>query len=664
VQNPYFCVIYEYKRLKSTLYESHVFANYTKNMKDELKNHIVHTLLQLNLIEEVEKEQIFARIVIERPADMSHGDYASNVAMLFAPKAKKSPLSLAIDIVEELKNLVSADVEKIEIAGPGFINFSLKSSVYRKTISDILATGDTYGSNTSELISVGGKKSEKKKIAFEYTDPNPFKVFHIGHLMANTAGESLARLAEVNGAEVKRFCYQGDVGRHIALTMWGLRLMDAGIPEESASISNKVAYLGKAYALGATTFKKLEDASKEAGEVDDQGRATAVDFKKMEDEVRELNRKIYDRSDAELNDIYDKGKEWSLQHFEELYEILGTKFDRYFFESQVTEKGIEIVKANTAPNGARVFEESNGATIFPGEKHGLHTRVFLTKDGLPTYEGKEVGLVPTKYDAYNYDLGVTVTANEQDEYFKVVYKAVSLIPSLEDIAPKMKHISHGMLKLTTGKMSSRTGDVITGESLLMDMIEQSIEKMKEREMTDDEKKDVAKDVAVAAIKYTVLRQSLGRDIIFDPEKSLSFEGDSGPYLQYAYVRAKSILAKAKEANIVQYVDMAGISEDRGDDVVGVLDGGGMTVGGIMLKLEKTLARYPETIERSWKELSPHHVANYLIDLAGTFNSFYSNTQIIKVEDVSSSYKVALVQAFSIVMKNGLAVLGIRVPEKM
>lgn len=626
-------------------------------MKDTLKKHILNTLLELNLIEESEKEQVLSRIVIERPGDMAHGDYSSNVAMMFAPKAKKSPLALAIEIVEKLRDVFAndADIEKIEIAGPGFINFYMKNLVYRKAVSDILATGDTYGSNNSEKDSSG----QKNKIAFEYTDPNPFKVFHIGHLMANTAGESLTRLAEANGAEVKRFCYQGDVGRHIALTMWGLRLMDIEIPDESESISEKVSYFGKAYALGATTFKKLEDASKEAGEVDEQGRATGADFKKMEDEVRELNRKIYDRSDTEVNEIYDKGKEWSLQHFEELYEILGTKFDRYFFESQVTDKGKEIVKANTSPNGASVFEESNGATIFPGEKYGLHTRVFLNKDGLPTYDGKEIGLVLTKYDAYNYDFGVTVTANEQDEYFKVVYKAASLIPSLSHIAPKMKHVSHGMLKLTTGKMSSRTGDVITGESLLMDMIDQSLEKMKDREMTDDEKKDVAKDVAVSAIKYTVLRQSLGKDIVFDPEKSLSFEGDSGPYLQYAYVRAKSLLAKAKDLSIVQSVSDIELAKD--DTTVDIDE---KTVNEVILKLEKTLERYPETIERAWKDLSPHHVANYLIDLAGTFNSFYANTQIVKADDITSPYKVALVQAFSIVMKNGLAVLGIRVPEKM
>jgi arginyl-tRNA synthetase len=638
-------------------------------MQDQIIQHIANTLVELGLIEPGDLSTTISKIVLERPADMSHGDYSSNAAMVFAPKAKKSPLALAIEIVEKIKLIQEgiaadtkvdeviagaevktnplADIQKIEIAGPGFINFYLKNSVYRKTISDILAAGDTYGTNDSE---------KNRKMAFEYTDPNPFKVFHIGHLMANTAGESISRLAEANGAEVKRFCYQGDVGRHIALMIWGLRLMEGGIPEESVSISEKVAYFGKAYALGATAFKKLEDESIADGQVvyvetqtdqtERKGRATSPEFKKMEDEVRELNRKIYDRSDEEVNDIYDKGKEWSLQHFEELYEILGTKFDRYFFESQVTERGIEIVKANTAPHGKAIFEVSNGATIFPGEKYGLHTRVFLNKDGLPTYEGKDIGLVPTKYEAYNYDLGMYITANEQDEYFKVVLKAAAFI--FPEIIEKTKHISHGMLKLTTGKMSSRTGDVITGESLLMDMIEQSLEKMKERDMSEDEKKIVAKDVAVAAIKYAVLRQSLGRDIIFDPQKSLSFEGDSGPYLQYAYVRAKSLLAKAKDLGIVQFVDMSSASEDNE----------------ATLRLEKTLARFGEIVSRSWKEASPHHVANYLIDLAGTFNSFYANTQIVKVDDTSSPYKIALTQAFSIVMKNGLGLLGIRVPAKM
>lgn len=609
-------------------------------MKDQLKNSIIDVLLEKGVLTEEEKEFFTPRIVLERPADMSNGDFATNVAMICAPKVKKSPLSLAIEIVENIQSKLSEilpDVEKVEVAGPGFINFYIKKEVFRKNISEILSSGDVYGTNTNE---------KGKKVAFEYTDPNPFKVFHIGHLMQNTIGETLTRIAEAQGAEVKRFCYQGDVGRHVALTLWGLRLMSDPLPKESDSISQKVAYFGKSYALGATQFKKLEDEGKANGQVDEQGRVTSEEFTQMELEVRDLNKKIYDRSDAELNKIYDAGKEWSLQHFEELYEILGTKFDRYFFESQATPSGLKIIKKHTAPKGGSVFTESNGAVIFEGEKHGLHTRVFVTRDGLPTYEGKEIGLVPLKYDAYNYDLGFYVTANEQDEYFKVVLKAASFI--FPEIIAKTKHVSHGMLKLTTGKMSSRTGDVITGESLLHDMIEQSLVKMKERDMSEEEKQKVAKDVAVAAIKYTVLRQSLGKDIVFDPQKSLSFEGDSGPYLQYSYVRAKSLLAKAKDAGIVQYVDLAQVSEDTDS----------------ALKLEKTLERFPEVVARAWKDLGPHHISNYLIDLAGTFNSFYASTHIVKPDDSSSPYKVALTQAFSMVIKNGLNLLGIRVPEKM
>lgn len=615
-------------------------------MKSTIIESVANILIELGLAEAGEREAIVSKVKLERPADMANGDFATNVAMMFGPKAKKSPLALAIEIVEKLKVVQSAPqtalagIEKIEVAGPGFINFYLADSIYKKNVADVIDAGDAYGSNKSE---------EGKKIAFEYTDPNPFKVFHIGHLMANTAGESLSRLGEVSGAEIKRFCYQGDVGRHIALTMWGLRLMDAGIPEESETISNKVAYLGQAYALGATRYKKLEEEK-------------SPEFAEMDAEVREFNRKIYDRSDEVVNEIYDKGKEWSLQHFEELYDILGTKFDRYFFESQTAPKGIEVVKANTAPHGAGVFEVSNGATIFAGEKYGLHTRVFLNKDGLPTYDGKEIGLIPMKYEVYNYDLGVYVTANEQDEYFKVVLKAASFI--FPEIVAKTKHVSHGMLRLTTGKMSSRTGDVITGESLLHDMIEQSLEKMKEREMNEEDKKAAAQMVAVAAIKYTVLRQALGKDVIFDPQKSLSFEGDSGPYLQYSCVRANSILRKAAEAGISPDANAADASTSDAEAASAGTSKDAVSADAHMAKLERCLERYPEVVERSWKDLAPHHVANYLMDLAGTFNSFYANTQIVKADDAASPYRVALVKAFSIVMKNGLTALGIRIPSKM
>ncbi len=600
-------------------------------------------------LEKAGLEEMLSKVALDRPADMSHGDYSTNIAMMLAPKlssvSKKSPLSLAIDLVEKLRALKaeSADsmpsVASIEVAGPGFINFYLTPDTTRESIVEIIDTAELYGTSRLEA---------GKKIAFEYTDPNPFKVFHIGHLMSNTVGESLARLAETQGAEVRRFCYQGDEGRHVALTIWGLRLMDTSMPDESTSLSEKVAYFGKAYALGATEYKRLEDESKSQGAVDENGRPNSAEFKKMDEEMREIGRKILSRADEEVNEIYDKGREWSLQHFEEIYETLGTKFDRYFFESQMVALGKEIVLANAAPKGKAVFEESQGAVIFPGEKYGLHTRVFVTKDGAALYEAKEMGLAQEKYKVYAYDTGITVTASEQDEYFKVVLKATELL--FPEIGNKAKHVSHGMMKLTSGKMSSRTGVVVSGESLIEDMIAQSLEKMSEREMSDDEKKSVAKLVAVAGIKYTVLRQALGKNIIFDPEKSLSFEGDSGPYLQYSYVRAKAVLAKAEREGVTMDATSGGANHDASLSP--------------QIKLEKLLGRYPETVERSWLELAPHHLANYLIELAGAFNSFYTATPIVKAGDTESPYKVALTKAFSIVIKNGMNVLGMQAPEKM
>lgn len=612
---------------------------YNVFMRDTIREAIQQILVELGY------QDTGAHIVLERPADMSKGDFATSIALVLSKKVGKSALSIAIECVDKLKEKNLEGIQKIEVAGPGFINFFVTRTVIKKTISQILSDGDVFGQ--AENLQVDGRK---KKVLYEYTDPNPFKVFHIGHLMANTIGESLARISESQGAEVQRFCYQGDVGRHVALTIWGLRFMPQTLPEESATIAEKVAFFGKAYALGATAYAKVEDEAKNNGQVDEAGIPNSEEFKRVDGEVQEINKKIYDRSDEEINEIYNLGKEWSLQHFEHLYEMLGTKFDRYFFESACADSGLQIVKENTTPNGKSVFVESNGATVFPGEQYGLNTRVFITRKGLPSYEGKEMGLAPKKYEAFQYDDGVTVTANEQDDFFRVTIKAIQLI--FPEFGNKVRHVSHGMLRLTTGKMSSRTGDVITGESLLLSMIDLALERMKEREMEDGERRKVAEQIAVAAIKYTVLRQSIGKDIVFDPEKALSFEGDSGPYLQYAYVRARSVLDKAQREGIAEVVDTSDGEVVESETF------------SKLAKLENLLVRFPEQLEKAQSEESPHVIATYLTELSAAFNSFYAAVPIVKIDDFESRYKVAVVRAFSIVMKNGLRVLGIQVPAKM
>lgn len=510
--------------------------------------------------------------VVERPRAMAHGDYATNAALV----AKVDPQALA--------DKLSVDgVEKVQVVGK-FINFFLSHEALVKEVE--AATTEEWGTNDVY---------KGKKIMVEYTDPNPFKEFHIGHLMTNTIGESIARIATVAGAEVKRANYQGDVGVHVAKAIWG-KLQK---PELS---------WGEAYVYGNNEYENKKD------------------------EIDEINKQVYDRSDEKINTLYDEGRKVSLDHFEDLYKMLGTTFDYYFFESETGPIGLQIVREHP-----EVFEESEGAIVFRGEDVGLHTRVFVNSKGLPTYEAKELGLVEAKKQKGDVDLSLTVTANEIRDYFAVVRAAAEKIfPNLEG---KMLARFHGFLKLTTGKMSSRAGNVVTGESLLNDLQEAAKEKMQGRELSDADK--VAEQVAVGAIKYAVLKQGSGKDIIFDPEKSLSLEGDSGPYVQYAHTRALSLIAEAEKAGITAEVPVP---------------------SGEIKELERLLIHYPDAAARAARELEPHYITTYVTELASAFNSWYASERLIGGK--APEFGLLLTKAVEKTLAKGLNCLGIPAPEKM
>jgi arginyl-tRNA synthetase len=523
---------------------------------------------------------------------------------------KVKPRELAEKLVAELEKGKPDEVESIDIAGPGFINFHLKREFFAEQIKNILKEKEKFGSNDSF------KKIGLKKVMIEYTDPNPFKEFHIGHLMSNAIGESIARITEFSGALVKRACYQGDVGLHVAKAIWGYfnEKNNEGKKERSENLD--AGKLGAYYALGAVAYEENQDAKKE---------------------IVNINKKIYSKEDLDINKIYKVGREISLDYFAGIYKQLGTKFDLFFFESEAGPIGKKIVEENLE-NG--IFEKSDGAVIFKGdEERGLHTRVFINSEGLPTYEAKELGLVELKRKKYSYDLSLVVTGNEIKDYFKVLLDAVSKVfPLKNSQGTNIRHIPHGMLRLPSGKMSSRTGDVVTALSLIAKVRQNLKEKFSNKNSDVEDEK-----IAIGAIKYSILRQSSGDDIIFDLDKSISFEGDSGPYLQYAAVRAQSILRKADEAKMKESTNKSGES---------------------VHELEKILYRFPEIVERAALEYEPHYITTYLTELAGLFNNYYANNQIIAAEDKDSPYKIALTHAFEIVMRNGLNLLGIEVPERM
>ena len=573
---------------------------------ETIKNSIREALLKIGISH--------SEIHLEHPDEISHGDYSTNIALALAKEVKENPKALAEKIKKELDSSPIKEIEKVEVAGAGFINFYLTKDFFADSLKDILLKGDEFGKG--ELL--------KGKIAlFEYTDPNAFKDFHIGHLMSNAIGESLSRLAEAEGATVKRLCYGSDIGLPVAKAVWGMQKFTlankSAFPHDGDSLSDKVRFLSDSYVAGNTAYEEDEIAKKE---------------------IKEINKKLYEMSDQELNIYYKKGREWSLQKLNEIYLKLGTKFDQFYFESEMAEQGKNIVLKNIE-NG--IFEKSEGAIVFKGEKYGLHTRVFLTSEGLPPYEAKELALFDKKQkDFSDNDVSVVVTANEQNDYFKVVSKVISILSP--EIGEKLIHVSHGLLRFAEGKMSSRKGNVITGESLLLETEKDVYEKIADRDLSAEEKKEVAEAVSVAAIKYSILKQYPGKDIIYDKEKSLAFEGDTGPYLEYSYVRASSLLEKVNNLGIEQSIKIPSNWETK--------------------EIEKLLYRYPEVLRHAWDEKGPQIVAEYIMRLSSSFNAFYTEGKIADKEDVNSSYKIAITRAFSIVLKSGLYILGIKALRKM
>ncbi len=522
---------------------------------------------------------------MEHPNDLKNGDYT-----FVSTKTAKED-------AEKLKNNLLPEIQTVEFAAPIFINIFLKKEFFANSVKEINGKGKEYGKT---------KFLSGQKIFVEHTQPNPFKEFHIGHLMNNTVGESVARILKANAAELKVCSYHGDVGLHVAKSIWA-------IVKVSSSFED-------AYVYGHKMYEEDENVKKE---------------------IIELNKNIYEEGDSFVKGLYIKGRKGSLDHFEELYKRLDSHFDFHFYESESGEIGKKIVLEKIG----KVFEEGEkGAIIFKGENFEpvTHTRVFLSSEGLPTYEAKEVGLAEMKKSKWQYDQSITVTANEQDSFFKVVEVAIGEV--FPELKGKLKHLSHGMLKLPTGKMSSRTGNIITAEALIQEVKEKIFEKLRDRNFDEQEKENIAETVAIGAIKYSILRQAIGGDIIFDLNKSISFEGDSGPYLQYTAVRANSVLAKAPQGVALGKLDPKAAPWETTD-------------------LEKMLYRFPEVVERAAREFAPHYLVTYLIELAGEFNSFYAREQIIDESD-SSPYKLAITSATATVLKNGLNLLGIKVPERM
>ncbi|OGH17233.1 MAG: hypothetical protein A3C30_01325 [Candidatus Levybacteria bacterium RIFCSPHIGHO2_02_FULL_40_18] len=611
----------------------------------------VRELIAQNLeriVRRITKEPVEVQVSISEKSE--NGDYYTNVALKLASILKQKPLDIAYKIKSELEKGImgikgatsitgdlSSTVDRIEAVNPGFINFFLSEQYLQETLEHINKEGGKFGRS---------EKLKAQKVMIEFTDPNPFKEFHIGHLYSNLVGESLSRLYESCGATVWRVCYQGDVGLHVAKAIYGMKKLSDQMPDDSSPLSIRAQFMGRAYALGSRDYESN---------------------KTVKQEIDDLNKKIYEQ-DSSVRDLYKKGREWSLEYFDSIYKRLGTNFKRFYFESEVGEEGARIVREflkkgvaqppaqrASGPGGKgsapeEVFEESEGAIIFPGKKYGLHNRVFINSAGIPTYEAKDLGLAPTKYKDFPYDQSIIITAHEQTEYFKVVLKALE--HTNPELAKKTMHIPHGVVRLPGRKISSRAGEVITGEWLMDEAVARILREYPEMASPERSRRDedTAEKVGLAAIKYALLRGTIGRDIEFNFEESISLTGASGPYLQYTYVRTRSVIEKNHEARIMNHGKHAENWE--------------LGIGNLKLEIEelnvlRQLVHFEETVDEAQDRLSPNLVAEYLFDLASKFNLFYQKHRI-----VGNSFRLELTRAVGQTIKNGLVLLGIETVRKM
>jgi arginyl-tRNA synthetase len=514
-------------------------------------------------------------VELTRP-EAQFGDFSTNIALKLAKQLGKNPREIAEALAVKLRETLGEQVGKVEIAGPGFINLTLNDTELLKSLESKLA--QSYAG---------------QEVLVEFGDPNPFKAMHIGHLYSYIVGDAICLLLEAAGARVKRLSYHGDVGLHVAKAVWAMR-------QDGADLRNDI---GMFYAQGAQAYEE-----------DKQAQA----------QIDTINAQIY-ANDPAIRELYSEGKKRSFAHFDQTLEELGIRNDKRYLESESAKTGLAMVKQNIG----NVFTESDGAIVYEGEKAGLHTRVFITSKDLPTYETKDLGLTALKDKDYpDATLSVIITAHEQAEYFKVMLAALAELNP--PVAQKTKHLSHGFVSLSSGKMSSRTGDVYSAVNLLTD-----VKKVAKKLFPD-----AAHDIQMGAIKYAFTKHRLGSDLLYDITESVSLEGNSGPYLQYAHARARSILRKAERQGSLEGAELE--ADER--------------------LLVRKISEYSEIVDRAVQELMPHHICSYLYELAQSFNRFYEHNRVLG--DPRETLRLGLVQQYAETLQFGLQILGMVAPDKM
>ncbi len=541
---------------------------------------------------------------IEIPPSPKMGDFAFPCFPL-AAILKKNPSQIAVEIKKQIHS--NKKFEKIVVSEP-YVNFFVdKLNFSKKIIGEILKKKNSFGKFSS---------AKKEKITVEFSQPNTHKAFHVGHIRGTSLGESISRILEFHGNKVIRMNYSGDTGMHVAKWLWCYKKFHS-----KEKLTGNESWIASIY---VDAVRRLEENPL------------------LQNEVDEINRKLESKKDKKLNELWKKTRRHSVNSWKKIYREINAKFDRYFFESEVEKRGkqisLELLKKGIA-------EKSDGAVIIDLKKYNLGVWVLLRSDGTVLYSAKDLALAEEKIKKYRANKNISLHGSEQNLHFRQLLKTLELIGYEKE---KFSDISFDMVRLPTGKMSSRTGENILYSDFMNEITEHAKMEIKKREpkISQKELDSRALKISIAAIKYSMLKQSANKVIVFDKKEALNFEGDTGPYLLYSYARAKSIIKKSKSLfnkNSAKSEKIKSLEEKE-------------------IELIKKLSQFPEIMKNSFENLNPAGIANYSYQLSQTFNEFYHSCPVINSE--KQNFRIALVKSFVQVMENSFGMLGIVAVEEM
>jgi arginyl-tRNA synthetase len=557
---------------------------------------------------------------LEQPPEKALGDYALP-CFRFAKALKKNPNLVAEELKRELEAANNPWVLKVDLKG-AFLNIFTNQKEVAKTLVPELVNGNGF-----KLLK-SNKTNNATKVMIEFSQPNTHKEFHVGHGRNVCLGDSLCRIFSYNGYNVMPVNYIGDEGTHIAKCLWGVKNYTG--PALTESVPNKAEWLGQRY---VEANSKLKDAENDPALKE-----------KYQKEISEIHHAIESKK-GDTYELWVKTRQYCLNDFNRIYKWLDVHFDHIFYESEVSEASQEIVNEYIQKG---LFYEDQGAIGFDMQDKKLGFFIARKKDGTTLYGTKDLALAKVKFNQYQIDRSIYVVASEQNFHFKQVFYALEKMGFPQ--ASKCYHLSYGMVVRPDGKMSSRAGNSFTFFQLIDLVIEEIntyLDKYK-NEWDEIRIADTAHKLAVGAIKYGMLQADPNKEIVFDPKEWVSFEGNSGPYLMYAYARTQSILTKAKEQGIelsLAHLDLLTHESER--------------------ELMRHLYEFNHTAIYACDNYKPSTIANHMFFTCKAYNRFYTEVSVMKAESEElRGARLALLKAFADTLKTGLYLLGITPPEKM